>query len=123
MTRTERFAGKTGEQTVETHTLTAERLHALAEIYEQGHVSDLMDRTLAKLLRHEADECQAQLRQLQADLGEFEQKYQRSSTEFYQQFQAGQSSDAMDYVEWASLVQMAANLTKRLRLLSGEASG
>jgi len=123
MTRTERFAGKTGEQTVATHTLTAERLHALAEIYEQGHVSDLMDRTLAKLLRHEADECQAQLRQLQADLGEFEQKYQRSSTEFYQQFQAGQSSDAMDYVEWASLVQMAANLTKRLRLLSGEASG
>ena len=108
---------------METHTLTAERLHALAEIYEQGHVSDLMDRTLAKLLRHEADECQAQLRQLQADLGEFEQKYQRSSTEFYQQFQAGQSSDAMDYVEWASLVQMAANLTKRLRLLSGEASG
>jgi len=48
MTRTERFAGKTGEQTVATHTLTAERLHALAEIYEQGHVSDLMDRTLAK---------------------------------------------------------------------------
>jgi hypothetical protein len=123
LTRTECFAGKTGVQTVETHTLTAERLHALAELYEQGQASDLMERTLAKLLRHEADECQAQLRQLQVDLGEFEQKYQRSSTEFYQQFQAGQTSDAMDYVEWASLVQMAANLTKRLRLLSGEAPG
>ena len=54
---------------------------------------------------------------------EFEQKYQRSSAEFYQQFQAGQTSDAMDYVEWASLIQMADNLTKRLRLLGGEASG
>jgi predicted Zn-dependent protease len=108
---------------VETHTVTAERLHALAKLYEQGPVSDLMDRTVEKLLRHEADECQAQLRQLQADLAEFEQKYQRSSTEFYQQFQAGQTGDAMDYVEWASLVQMTDNLTKRLRLLSGEASG
>jgi hypothetical protein len=28
---------------------------------------------------------------------------------------------AMDYVEWASLVQMADNLHKRLRLLTGEA--
>jgi len=108
---------------VETHTVTAERLHALAKLYEQGPVSDLMDRTVEKLLRHEADECQAQLRQLQDDLDEFEQKYQLSSTEFYQQFQAGQIGDAMDYVEWASLVQMTDNLTKRLRLLSGEASG
>jgi len=108
---------------VETPTLTAERLRALAALYEQGQVSDLMERTLEKLLRHEADACQVQLRQLQADLREFEQKYQRSSTEFYEQFQAGQTGDAMDYVEWASLVQMADNLTKRLRLLGGEASG
>ena len=106
-----------------TPTLTAERLHALAKLYEQGPVSDLMERTLQKLLRQEADVCQAQLRQLQADLAEFEQKYHRSSTEFYQQFQAGQTGDAMDYVEWASLFQMTDNLTKRLRLLSGEASG
>lgn len=100
--------------------LTAERLHALAELYQQGQVSELMERTLAKLLRHEAEQCQAQLRQLQADLADFEQKYQRSSTEFYQQFQAGHTSDEMDYVEWASLVQMADNLKKRLSLLTGE---
>src|SRR5215475_5456400 len=37
----------------------------------------------------------------------------RSSTEFYRQFQAGETGDAMDYVEWASLVQMADNLHKR----------
>ena len=101
--------------------LTAKRLHALAELYQQGQVSELMDHTLEKLLRHEAEQCQAQLRQLQADLVEFERKYQRSSTEFYQQFQSGQTGDDMDYVEWASLVQMANNLEKRLRLLTGEA--
>ena len=102
-------------------TLTAERLHALAELYQQGQVSDLLDHTLEKLLRHEAEECQAQLSQLQADIAEFEQKYHLSSTEFYQQFQDGQTSDDMDYVEWASLIQMADNLEKRLRLLTGEA--
>ena len=103
-------------------TVTAERLHALAELYQQGQVSELMERTLEKLLRQEAEQCQAQLRQLQADLAEFEQKYQQSSTEFYQQFQAGHTSDEMDYVEWASLIQMVANLEKRLRLLTGEAA-
>ena len=103
------------------NTLTAERLHALAQLYQQGQTSDLMDRTLEKLLRHEAEQCQAQLSQLQADLAEFEQRYHRSSSEFYRQIQAGQTSDDMDYVAWASLVQMADNLAKRLRLLTGEA--
>ena len=102
-------------------TMTAERLYALAELYQQGQVSELMERTLEKLLRQEAEACQAQLRQLQADLHEFEQKYHRSSMEFYQQFQAGQTSDEMDYVEWASLIQMTDNLKQRLRLLTGEA--
>lgn len=104
------------------NTLTSERLHALAMLYEQGQVSNLMDRTLEKLLRHEAELCQAQLSQLQADLAEFEQKYNLSSTEFYRRFQAGQTSDDMDYVEWASLIQMVENLEKRLHLLTGHES-
>jgi uncharacterized protein YukE len=112
----------TQERAMKANRLTAERLHALAELYRQGQVSDLTERTLAKLLRQEAEACQAQLSQLQADLSEFEQKYHRSSAEFYQQFQAGQTGDDMDYVEWASLVQMADNLTKRLRLLTGESN-
>ena len=105
------------------NTSTAERLHALAELYEQGQASDLMDRTLDKLLHHEAEQSQAQLHQLEADLAEFEHQYNLSSTDFYRQYQAGQMGDDMDYVEWASLVQMADNLKKRLHLLSGEASG
>lgn len=105
------------------HISTAERLHALAELYEQGQASDLMDRTLDKLLHHEAEQSQALLNQLEADLAEFEGRYNLSSTEFYRQYQTGQMGDDMDYVEWASLVQMAENLKKRLHLLSGEGSG
>jgi hypothetical protein len=100
-----------------TNLLTAERLQALAELYRQGQESDLMDRTLEKLLRHEAEQSQAQLRELRADLAEFEQRYHLPSDEFYRRYQAGDMGDQMDYVEWASLVQMVDNLEKRLDLL------
>ena len=99
---------------------TAKRLQTLAQLYQQGQTSELIDRTVDKLLAHEAEACRAQLEQLQRDLVEFEQKYGFSSAEFYQQFQAGQTDDRMDYVEWASLVQMTANLQYRLQLLTGE---
>ena len=108
---------------MQANTSTAERLHALAELYEQGQASDLMDRTLEKLLHHEAEQSQALRSQLEADLAEFEQQYNLSSPEFYRQFQAGQIGHDTDYVEWASLIQMAENLKKRLHLLRGEASG
>jgi hypothetical protein len=100
----------------------AQRMSALARLYEQGQASVLMERTLDKLLVYEADACRAQLAQLQADLAEFEQRYGLPSTEFYRRFQAGQTDDRMDYVEWASLAQMAQNLRERLRLLTNEES-
>ena len=103
-----------------TNHLTAERLQALAELYQQSQESDLMDRALEKLLRHEAKRSQGQLNQLGIDLAEFEQQYGLSSGEFYQRFQAGQLGDDMDYVEWASLVQMVDNLEKRLQLLQAD---
>ena len=90
-------------------------------LYQQGQASALMDQTLDKLLAHEADISHAQLSQLKADLAEFEQRYSLSSTEFYRCYQAGQTDDRMDYVEWASLVQMHDNLQERLLLLTGGA--
>jgi len=98
----------------------AQRLQVLARLYQQGQASALMDRTLSKLLAHEADVCRTQLSQLQADLAEFEERHGLSSADFYRRFQAGQTDDRMDYVEWASLVQMTRNLQERLRLLTGE---
>ena len=99
----------------------AQRLRTLAQLYQQGQASELLERTLGKLLVYEADVCRAQLRQLQADLAEFERQYDLSSIEFYRRFQAGQTDDRLDYVEWASLVQMTDNLQEQLRLLTSEA--
>jgi len=99
----------------------AQRLQRLAQLYQQGQASVLVERTLDKLLAHEAKMCRTQLDQLEADLAKFEQQYGLSSAEFYSRFQAGQTDDRMDYVEWASLVQMRDNLKQRLRVLTGEA--
>lgn len=102
------------------HTTVAQRLTRLARLYEQGQASQLMDQTLDKLLAHEAEQSRAQLGELETDLAEIEQRYGMSSTEFFARYQAGQTDDRMDFVEWASLVQMASNLRQRLRLLTGE---
>ena len=105
---------------VSTNTTVAKRLSQLALLYTKGQASDLMDRTLGKLLAYEADTSRAQLDQLRTDLSEFEARHGMSSTEFYRRYQSGQTDDRMDFVEWASLVQMAGNLEQRLRVLTGE---
>lgn len=99
---------------------TAQRLSVLAQMYQQGQSSELMDRTLEKLLAHEAEQARLQLAALDADLATFEQLYGMTSIEFFRLYQAGQTDDRLDYVEWASLLRMRENLLRRLQLLAGE---
>ena len=100
--------------------ITATRLEKLAQLYKQQQASDLMTRTLNKLLHYEAEISQEQLARLLDDLADFEQQHNLSSQEFFRRFQVGEMDDRMDFVEWAALFQMAENLQARLRLLTGE---
>jgi len=99
---------------------TAQRLSTLARLYQQGQTSQLMDRTLQKLLAHEAEQVHSQLASLQTDLVEFERQYGLDSSAFLHRYQAGQTDDRMDFVEWASLVHMRDNLLRRLQLLTSD---
>ncbi len=101
---------------------TAQRLSTLAILYQQGQSSHLMDLTLDKLLTHEAGQCRDQLTGLQADLAVFERQYAMTSSEFFRRYQAGQTDDRMDFVEWASLARMRDNLLRRLQLLTGQSA-
>lgn len=98
----------------------AHRLEQLAELYRQDQTSDLMERTLSKLFQYEADVSQRKLQRLNDDLSGLEQQYGMSSPEFYELYQSGKTDDRMDYVEWASLFQMAQRLKTHLALLTGE---
>ncbi len=93
----------------------AQRLSRLAMLYERGQASELMERTLNKLMAHEAQQARDQLDEFGAELAEIEQRNGIATEEIFRRFQAGQTDDRMDFVEWASLVQMATNLRQKLR--------
>ena len=76
-----------------------------------------------KLFGYEAENCRIQICELEKDLSAFEKQYGMSSDLFYQRFQEGQAGDSMDFIEWASLVQMCQRLRQRIALLNGEHGG
>ena len=99
---------------------TVQRIHAISTLYQQGMASEFMDRTLAKMLEIEAAQSRAQLEEVERDLAQLEKQYSLSSDEFGLRFLAGETDDRMDFVEWASLVQMRDGLRERLRIIAGE---
>ena len=96
---------------------TAERLHRLVRLYEAGQTSPLLERTIDKALAHEAEIARRQLAQIQQDLYELESQYEMSTNEFVHLFRSGQTDDRMDFIDWASLAQMADGLNERVELL------
>ncbi len=95
------------------------RLAQLIRLYQEGMVSDLMDRTLYKLFSVEADEERKSIEELRVDLDEFEDRFGMKSSEFYDRFEAGEMGDDADFIEWASYYQMYERAMKRLELLTG----
>jgi hypothetical protein len=91
----------------------------LAKLYENGQVSETTARNLNKVLDFEVNQIRTDLATTEKDLSEFELRYNMSTADFFSQWQTSQTDDRMDYVEWASLAQMAENLRKRLEFLSG----
>ena len=92
----------------------------LAKLYENGQVSETTARNLNKVLDFEVNQIQTDLAATEKDLSEFEHQYNMSSADFFSQWQAGQTDDRMDYVEWASLAQMADRIRQRLNSLTDE---
>ena len=101
-------------------TQTEQELNKLASLVKNGQISDSLARNIHKLLGLEISHLEIDLTDTEKDLSEFELQYGMSTLDFFSQWQAGQVDDRMDYVEWASLAQMAENLRKRLDLLKGE---
>ena len=47
-----------------------------------------------------------ELRRIEAQLQEFEQRFRLSSAEFYRRFRAGMLGDDADFFEWSALYQI-----------------
>ena len=61
------------------NTSTLEKMHRIETIYRQGFQSELIDRTVDKLIDLEQSRAKRELEEIQRHLQAFEQKYRLSS--------------------------------------------
>ena len=76
--------------------------------------------TLNKLVDMETSRLRMQLEDIERVLADYEKQHSMSSAEFFQKYNSGQTDDRMDYVEWASLTQMAEHLRQKIKSVSVE---
>ena len=102
-------------------TKALEKLEILQIIYSQaGYSSEIVERTLDKLIAHEITTAQQEAGELKAELQAFEDQYKMSSEDFYQRFRLGEMGDAVDFVEWSAFYQMWVSVQKRLEILQAK---
>lgn len=99
---------------------TLSRLQYLEALYRQGYRSDLVDRSLDKIIALEKATAQRELDDLRHRLQEFETRYQLPSAEFYRRFRMGELGDSADYVEWGAFFEMWRSVKDRLENLETE---
>jgi|LGOV01.1.fsa_nt_gb AraC-like DNA-binding protein len=99
---------------------TLDKLRSLEQLYRQGFRSEVIDRTLDKLLAAEAERVLAERRDLEARLSAYEKQFNMSSQEFYRRFRAGELGDEMDFVEWSVFYEMYQVTRQRLDMLGAD---
>lgn len=90
------------------------QLQVLETISKQGFYSDNLALSLSNIFLEEIKTIEQQIKEIEIDLQNFEQQYQLSSQQFYQQFKAGKLGDNMDFIEWSASYQMWCSLQERL---------
>lgn len=96
---------------------TMDRLQYLETLYRQGYRSEVIDRSLDKIIALERAAARREYADLRERLQAFETRYQISSEDFYRRFRAGEMGDAMDVVEWSIFYEMWESVRARLAML------
>ena len=98
---------------------TLDKLHRIETFYRQGFQSELIERTLDKLLEQEEERAERAALELQQRLHAFEQQYHLATEEFYRHYEAGQLGDSADFMEWSSFYDMWQSSQQYLDWLHG----
>ena len=90
---------------------TEERLLKILDQYQNQELfaQDIIEYQIAELKRA--------ILNIRLDLQQFEQKYQISTEEFYQQFKNGTLEDTDDFMVWAGIYEMLCENTRKLEEL------
>lgn len=99
---------------------TLDRLQYLEALYRQGYQSEVVDRSLDKIVTLERAAAQRESADIQKRLQAFEVRYQMPSEDFYRLFRAGELGDAQDFVEWSVFYEMWESVQERLKVLEAE---
>ncbi|WP_157817922.1 hypothetical protein [Candidatus Thiodictyon syntrophicum] len=99
---------------------TLVKLQQLESLYRQGYQSEVVDRTLEKMIALENAQTRRELEIIEADLQVYERQYQMTSRDFQERFHDGELGDGADYFEWSALCDMAQILRERLHALQSE---
>lgn len=96
---------------------TFEPLQILDLLYRNGYRSNLIERSLNKIIELERANNLKQASELQAKLQAYELQYQMSSDIFYQRFSEGSLGDDIDYFEWSVFYELWQSVQERLQVL------
>ena len=95
-------------------------LRNLEELYQRGFRDALTDAALARVASSQAARDEVVLNDLERDLRALEEQHLMTTEEFFRRWQAGELSDASDFMDWNALYQMAQEIRQRLKLLRSE---
>lgn len=78
---------------------------------------NLLEGTIRKLVQIQIARYQAAINRLKPDLEKFEKRFDMSSEDCYQRFNAGELGDDGDIFEWVSLYESTLLYRKRIQML------
>ena len=97
-----------------------EKLRILENLSKTDGGSELLERSLTKIIDYEIGMAKKQATELEAELKQFETQYQMGSEDFYRRFKNGELGDDIDFFEWSSFYKMKLSLERRLEVLEGK---
>lgn len=101
-----------------------EKLKRLEQLLskDNGGSDPVVEQTLDKLLDYEKQNMVKLKNELLAECKAFENHYSMPSNEFLPQFEGGKLGDAMDFIEWASTIDMLKRTEQRIKILEANDS-
>jgi hypothetical protein len=89
------------------------KINSLTSIGAEKQVKD----TLRKIILIRISNYEAELSLLSSELKSFEDKFNKKSLVFYNEFNKGKLGDEMDFIEWAALYENYLLFRERIVLL------
>lgn len=92
---------------------TLAKIKRLEKLVQEFPINDnMLDLTLDKIFDREINKLEIKIADFTNQIRQWEENYQINSTSFLEKFESGQMGDNMDFIDWASTLEMRAKSEK-----------